>query len=345
MQEAMQCVMDDAKFLQAFLRRTLLLAAVLVLSGCSLTAPPAQLPILPSPTLQTRHHEAQSLRDPFLEATAAKIPSAKTASPKTVLPEKTEAVAENLVAVPPEPVTESPSEQEESYRAGVAEQEAILSKDAWLRNVVLDRWIDNDMQDPFPGSASAASRQRAESMDLLNLSLKDREKRRMQQSAQYVTGLFSTWRWFHRDMEQLAGVPIDERISPEIFLTAPKYADKKYRLLRANAAILLGRDGDPDVVDELIRIVTSKDFRTPLRCAAAETLGKLKNVSAEQLIALTEPFKETESEVYNPQTDRTSKISEAGCGRSCSMPPPKKSSRGSTLVSPSRFMPELMKHA
>ncbi len=305
----MQCVMDDATFLRKFLQRTMLWAAVLVLSGCSLTAPPAQPPILPSPT---QHHGTPFLRDPFLEATAAKIPSAKTTSPKTVLPEKTEAVAENLVAVPPEPVTESPSEQEESYRAGVAEQEAILSKDAWLRNVVLDRWIDNDMQDPFPGSASAASRQRAESMDLLNLSLKDREKRRMQQSAQYVTGLFSTWRWFHRDMEQLAGVPIDERISPEIFLTAPKYADKKYRLLRANAAILLGRDGDPVVVDELIHIVTSKDFRTPLRCAAAETLGKLKNVSAEQLIALTEPFKETESEVYNPQTDRTSKISEAG---------------------------------
>ncbi len=301
--------MDDAKI---FLR-TALVATALLFAGCSLT--PFSAPTsLVSTSLESElpaYSPPRNLHDPFLQAAVSDVPA-----PEEIA---TEASASKIAgpAAVSETTVESDSaepvaEADETYRAGLAEQEAILSKDAWARNLVLDRWIDNDMKDPFPGSANSSVRQRAESMGMLNLSDKDRAKRQNRQSVQYVTGLPSTWRWFHNEMEQLASVPAGERTSSKIFLSDPVYAGKKHRLLRANAAILMGRDGDQLVAEELLSIVSDKNFRTELRCAAVETLGKLQNVPAETLIALMESFKETERESFNPQAGFAKKKTEGG---------------------------------
>ncbi|MDR1268592.1 MAG: HEAT repeat domain-containing protein, partial [Planctomycetaceae bacterium] len=85
-----------------------------------------------------------------------------------------------------------------------------------------------------------------------------------------------------------------------------------YRVLRANAAILLGRDGDPLAEKELIEIVKSKSLKNELRCAAAETLGTLQTVLPDVLIPLLEQFREREIETKNKQTGLSVKNIESG---------------------------------
>ncbi|MDR1963887.1 MAG: hypothetical protein LBQ50_08920, partial [Planctomycetaceae bacterium] len=149
------------------------------------------------------------------------------------------------------------------------EQERILSKDMWTKNIVLDYWKENEMKDPFPNQSDVVRKRRNE-ISRLNMSEKEIQKQK-KFDYEYSSGLPSTWRWFHRDIEQLAKIPSELRGTPEIFLHDKKYQGSSFRVLRANAVILMGRDGDPLVEKELIEIVQNQSLKSELRCAAAET--------------------------------------------------------------------------
>jgi HEAT repeat protein len=191
-----------------------------------------------------------------------------------------------------------------------AEQERILSKDKWAKNIMLERWMENGMNDPFPSRNSAEQKRRAE-INWLNMSEKESRKAN-HFNYEYLASLPSTWRWFHGEMEKLSNIPSELRGSPEFFLRDENYRNKNNAVLRANAVILMGRDGDPFAEKDLIAVIRNNDFRTELRCAAAETLGKLRTVSADTLLSILEPFQEKEVETKNPQTGLTVKKFEAG---------------------------------
>ncbi|MDR2116924.1 MAG: HEAT repeat domain-containing protein, partial [Planctomycetaceae bacterium] len=190
------------------------------------------------------------------------------------------------------------------------EQERILAKDIWTKNIVLDYWKENGMKNPFPNQ-NESDRKRRDEINRLNMSNKEIQKQKSF-NYEYSSGLPSTWRWFHREIEDLLRIPSELRGNPEIFLHDKKYQGTSYRVLRANAAILLGRDGNSSAEKELIEIVKNKSLKNELRCAAAETLGTLQTVSPDILISLLEQFKEREIETKNKQTGLSVKNIEPG---------------------------------
>ncbi|MDR0705831.1 MAG: HEAT repeat domain-containing protein [Planctomycetaceae bacterium] len=318
----------------------LLICAGLIFTGCSLTVPMERLPLQEatvfSPSAETSGKTEtvidsflaavsnESPRDPFVEHLAQTVSSSQIVtknkqqpldSSESLLSDEIESVtetkpiAETETVAETELISETDSETEmelitetesEVEMVSDEEQERILAKDIWTKNIVLDYWKENGMQDPFPNQ-NAADRKRQQEINQLNMSNKEIQKQK-NFNYDYSSGLPSTWRWFHREMEQLLRIPSELRGTPEIFLHDKKYQGTAYRVLRANAVILMGRDGDPVAEKELIEIVNNKSLKNELRCAAAETLGRLPTVSPDVLIPLLEQFKEREIETKNEQT-------------------------------------------
>ncbi|MDR3197472.1 MAG: HEAT repeat domain-containing protein [Planctomycetaceae bacterium] len=212
-------------------------------------------------------------------------------------PAESDSAPDSVPASEPESEPESESDGE---LVTDEEQERILAKDIWTKNIVLDYWKENGMKNPFPNQ-NEPDRKRRDEINRLNMSNKEIQKQN-NFNYEYSSGLPSTWRWFHREMELLIRIPPELRGTPEMFLHNKKYQGTSYRVLRANAAILLGRDGDTFAEKELVETVKNGSLKNELRCAAAETLGRLPTVLPDVLIPLLEQFKEREVETINKQT-------------------------------------------
>lgn len=183
----------------------------------------------------------------------------------------------------------------------VASMEADLLKNNWVRNHELTRWLENGMKNPNE-KRNAEQLKRLANINRLNMS-SDEIRKKGDQGFEYSDGLLSTWRWHHPEIENILNVSPEKRPDPVVFLRDEKYDGDQYRTLRANVAVLMGRTNDQLAKKYLLQAVADKNLRVPLRCAAAETLGKLDNVSAKELISLIEPVKERLTMSVNPLTE------------------------------------------
>ncbi|MGL4595049.1 MAG: HEAT repeat domain-containing protein [Thermoguttaceae bacterium] len=170
----------------------------------------------------------------------------------------------------------------------------VLSVDEWVKNVELAKWIESGMQNPYK-NGDPDERKRQASIDRLNQSAKEARKKK-ENVLEYSPGLISTWRWFHRQLESLSEIPAENNVLLQ-FLQDDEYAGKQHLVLRANAAILMGRNGDPLAESYLLDCAANKELRVAIRCAAVETLGKMENVSVDVLIPLIELVREREPTV------------------------------------------------
>jgi HEAT repeat protein len=287
------CGMDDAK--------SIIWITLLLLGGCSLTAPANRWP--PS-----------ELSDPFLanineiretqtfKETGALAPASSIADnePGAIAPGNSSLVSlEDLLAEP-----------EESAQIPDAEQAELLTQNIWVKNIALINWLDSGKTATIPG-LDANSKKRSDEINRLNMSNKELAKKK-NQKYEYATGMTSNWRWMHRGVDQLLTVPTDSRTSPEVFLRDEKYKDKSKRILRANAAILMGRDGDPVITKYLLKLVQNESYQVNQRCAAAETLGRMPNVTADDLISLLDLVKEQDIETIDRKTGEPMKQHQGG---------------------------------
>ncbi|GHT45527.1 hypothetical protein FACS189454_05180 [Planctomycetales bacterium] len=177
---------------------------------------------------------------------------------------------------------EIPLETEKIQIFGETEQLEMLGQDVWVKNIAYINFQETGKKTEV--SVSSADRQRRDTINRLNMSNKELAKKK-NQKFEYVDGMISGWRWMHRSIEKLLSLNPELRTSPEVFLKSTKYRDPKYRIVRANAAILLGRDGNPAVKQYLFQLAQTETLSINLRCAALETLGHLQNVSADELQA------------------------------------------------------------
>jgi HEAT repeat protein len=185
-------------------------------------------------------------------------------------------------------------EQETAPIITEAEQAELLAQNQWVQNVNLINTLDTGRKLSL-NEAALEERQRREQFNLLSMSNQERAKRQNQQY-DVIDGSVSDWRWMHRGVDRLYAVPPEQRESAEIFLRSRRYRDVKYNTLRANAAILLGRDGNPAVADFLLQLVQDNATPIPVRCAATEVLGHMPTVTADDLIPLLETVKERKNE-------------------------------------------------
>ena len=186
----------------------------------------------------------------------------------------------------------------------VAEQEQLLFEDRWVQNVNLINMLDTG-RSLSQSTISPEERQRRDQINRLNMSPQERARRQNQQ-LDYVDGSLSDWRWMHRGVDRLSATPTEQRESAEIFLRNRKYRDDpKYRTLRANAAILLGRDGNANVANFLLQLVRDDRTLMNIRCAAVEVLGHMPMVTADDLIPLLDMVKEREIETTDRRTGET----------------------------------------
>ena len=186
----------------------------------------------------------------------------------------------------------------------LAEQTELLSPNQWVQNTALINWIDTGRR-LNTSNISSAERQRRDQINRLNMPPQE-QTQRQHQRFDYVDGSSSDWRWMHRGVDQLYAALPERRENTEVFLRDRKYRDDpKYRTLRANAAILLGREGNPAVANFLLELV--KDTATPvnIRCAAAEVLGHMPAVTADDLIPLLDEVKERMVETTDRRTGET----------------------------------------
>ncbi len=208
-------------------------------------------------------------------------------------PRKTvEAVA--FGSIVEKPATDSPVDEK------FLEQKNILSRDDWARNHELQRWIENGMKDPNPVRDPIEAKRQAELYRLNNATSKDDATPEFHR--EMTTGLLSTWRWVHRDLEKLQPVSNAQRLSTKQYLIDAEFQDKTFDVLRANAAIFLGRDGDESAKKSLFEAAENEKLRPEIRCAAVETLGKFSSTSAEDLIPLLKLAKERTTETFNDRT-------------------------------------------
>jgi HEAT repeat protein len=219
--------------------------------------------------------------------------------------------------VNPQPAVETPkpivADKRQENTPPTNDYETILSQDLWVKNVILDRTGKTNQGQ----SASSSDSNRKRWNDIKQLNMTNKERRMLHNDKLvYETEVTSSWRWFHREIEKINQAPSENRtIVSELllFLQDKKYRDKKYKVLRANTAIYLGRENaELDGLDELLfKIVQEQSLRTELRCAAAETLGK-RNVSAEDIIDLIDDYKEKQIETVDKKTGQTVKKTQAG---------------------------------
>ena len=183
----------------------------------------------------------------------------------------------------------------------IAEQEQLLSQSIWVQNVNLIRMLD-DGRRPAPPKISPEERARRAQFNMLNMSAQERAKQ-LNQQYEYVDGSVSDWRWMHRGVDRLYATPIEQKDKIDVFLLDVKYRnDPKHQVLRANAAILLGREGHPGVATFLLQLVRDNRVDHKLRCAAIEVLGHMPKVTADQLIPLLDEVKERTIEQEDRKT-------------------------------------------
>ena len=192
-------------------------------------------------------------------------------------------------------------EAEETQIITVAEQEQLLSQNLWVQNVALINMRDTGRRLP-QSSITAEERQRRDQLARLNMTPQELAKRQNQRY-DYVNDSASDWRWMHRGVDRLAATPSEQREDVAVFLGNAKYRnDPKYRTLRANAAILLGRDGNPKVTKFLLQLAQDEKTDHTIRCAAIEVLGNTPAVTAEQLIPMLGNVQERKIEVTDRKT-------------------------------------------
>jgi len=181
-----------------------------------------------------------------------------------------------------------------------AEQAELLLPNQWVKNLALINWLDTGKK-PTLNDISPGERKRLDDINRLNMS-RDELAKRGNRQFDYASGLVSDWRWMHRGVDQLSAIPPEQRESAEVFWRNRKYQDNKYKTLRSNAAILLGRDGNPKVASLLLQLV--QDDATPIniRCATAEVLGRMPTVTADDLIPLLDKVKDREIETTDRKT-------------------------------------------
>ena len=183
----------------------------------------------------------------------------------------------------------------------IAEQEQLLAQSLWVQNVALIKMLD-DGRRPEPPKISPEERARRAQFNMLNMSAQERARQNHQQY-EYVDGSVSDWRWMHRGVDRLYVTPPEQREKTVVFLQDAKYRnDPKYQVLRANAAILLGREGHPGVANFLLQLVHDHRTDYKIRCAAVEVLGHLPRVTADQLIPLLDEVKERTIEQEDRRT-------------------------------------------
>jgi hypothetical protein len=191
-----------------------------------------------------------------------------------------------------------------------AEQADLLSQNNWVKNIALINLLDSGKK-PSLGDLSPKDRQRRDEINRLNMSQEELAKKQ-NKKFEYVDGSASDWRWMHRGVDKLHAIPIADRESAKVFLQADKYKEKKYLTLRINAAILLGRDGNPAIKKYLLQLVQSETVPIPLRCAAIEVLGRMPMVTADDLIPLIENVKDRTVEKKVRKTGEQIKQLQAG---------------------------------
>ncbi len=187
----------------------------------------------------------------------------------------------NDLSAPNAPLGFALDVEEERKPLTHAAQAEVLAKDLWTPNLELARREKSGEKNP-PKPRDLSELKRLENMLRHNMSDRDRQKQE-KNLYEYSVGLISEWRWFHSEMERMAKSP---RLSAETFLVSKKYIGQQNRVLRANAAILLGREGDERVIPYLLRVVENEEMSIYLRCAAVETLGNLEAVTVEDLLSL-----------------------------------------------------------
>ncbi|MCL2743029.1 MAG: HEAT repeat domain-containing protein, partial [Planctomycetaceae bacterium] len=196
----------------------------------------------------------------------------------------------------------------------LADIESKLSKNSWVRNNELERYIAETLnggkEDDRQRNAAALNRKSV--FNRLNLSRKEAEKEN-RHSFEYSGGLISTWRWYNPEVETLLTTPPEEQQDISLFLTRNSYQDKQYLLLRSNAAILLARgysdntaqNNSVQLVNLLKQAIENNSLPAEMRCAAAETLAYLDDVPADDFPPLIETVKEKQVSKVNPKTGIT----------------------------------------
>ena len=189
----------------------------------------------------------------------------------------------------------------------VAELENLLSQSLWVQNLDLVNTLDTGRR-PNSSGISPEERKRRDQLRLLNMSPQERARQQNQQY-DYVDGSASEWRWMHRGVDRLsATTPPEQRQIAVVFLRDQKYInDPKYRTLRANTAILLGRDGgNSNVAKFLLQLVRDNRTDSKTRCAAIEVLGHMATVTVDDLIPILDDVKERKIETTDRKTGETS---------------------------------------
>ena len=276
------------------------ISSLLLLNGCLATAPTAQrLDIL----------------DPFPFAPAsAPVPNALVPDFWASPPQNLDTTAAN--APPAEPIIadetpESPEETpedelflmpEESHIITEDEQAELLSQNQWVRNTTLIALLDTGKK-PNTSKISPEERQRRDELNRINMSKEELAKRQKLQF-ETIDGSASDWRWMHRGVDKLYAAPPDQRANPDVFLRDRKYRDSKYKTLRANAAILMGRDGNSQAGRSLLQLVSEESVPINIRCAAAEVLERIPTIAADDLIPLLEKVKDREVETTDRKTGK-----------------------------------------
>jgi HEAT repeat protein len=229
--------------------------------------------------------EQTGLDDPFLAAAAdnggfsAGIDGADEASAQTTAASSVQPPDESGTLAEPELLLET----EEQHTLSETEQAELLGTSLWVKNLALLNFQETGKK--TESSVSSSDRQRRDAINRLNMSNKELAKSKSKHY-EYADASASDWRWMHRGADKLLAVNTKHRTSPEVFLQETKYRDKKYRILRANAAIVLGRDGNTAVKKYLLQLVATETMPMTLRCAACETLGRLANVTENDLLPL-----------------------------------------------------------
>ena len=185
----------------------------------------------------------------------------------------------------------------ESTDEGDPAFEKVLVQNDWTRNYELQRWMENGMKNPNHVRDPIEASRQTERYHLNNATSKD-DAPKPDFNHEMTTGLLSTWRWVHRDLEKLQ----TNHPPVEPYLNSTKFREKAFDVLRANAAILLGRDGNESAKNFLRAVVENEKLRPEIRCAAVETLGKLPSTTAEDLIPLLDLAKERHTETFNERT-------------------------------------------
>jgi len=275
---------------------------LLLFAGCQLTAPVAQR--LDEP-------------EPFRFASFSQVPASPAPLVGSIFgtPVRTSTVPEELAVSEVDPhLPEVPEVPEEDYLEeilfeleekatilSIARQEELLSPNQWVKNMALINMLDTGRK-PSASSISPEERQRQEQRGRLNLS-RDELAKRSNQRLDYVDGSASDWRWMHRGVDQLYAMPTEHRENTVVFLRDKKYRDgNQYETLRANAAILLGREGDPSVRKYLLGLVQSESIPQNIRCAAIEVLGRMPIITAADLLPLLDNVKDREIEMTDRKT-------------------------------------------